>query len=316
MSEEKALSKLPKDLDKLEDKVKDMLFNNSTGGLQGVEESRRIKFPRDVKILQQLTGDKWFKDPQSLNVRKNWGKLFIAPEIEKDENDDWQLCSEIAAKDLQEKITFTLLNVEFGVEIYKKEKKEGLDFPVRKVYCKSNDTISPAEREEWYASHNPSEDKDGYHYQNQVKLILTPFSHEQVLKMYEQDENPFVTITLAGGNGWKTWNYINQEMTNIKKELHFKGRLSDMLSSLFKVTLSAKEDGKYFSFRADVGLNDIQEAMKFEELVNKLHTDFTFFYNGDDQDVSLRDTYPQSEDSKEVDESVDAEEILEQDLPF
>jgi hypothetical protein len=312
----KKLATVDQQLKKLDDEARKILFENPAGGLSGVEESQRLKFPREVKIVQQLTGDKWFKSPDTINVRKNWGKLFIEPDIEKDENDEWQLTRKVTQEDLQEKMEFTLLNVEFGVEIYKKEKQEGLDFPVRNVYCRSNDTISPAEREDWYASHNPTQDKDGYHYQNQVRLIMTPYSYEEVLEKFEQDENPFVTVTLSGGNGWSTWNYINQEMTKIKKNLHIKGKLSDVLSSLFKITLSAKEDGKYYILRADVGLNDMQEAMRFEDLVNRLEQEFSFFFNTDDMDSNLRDTFPQEENEEVVDVEVEEEEISEEDLPF
>jgi hypothetical protein len=310
-----SLVAIGKKIQKLDEQTRDILFNNPTGGLQGVEDSRKIKFPREVKILQQLTGDKWFASPDAVNVRKNWGKLFISPELEQDAEGNWEYKSKVKAAELTDEIEFTLLNVEFGVEIFKKEKKEGLDFPVRNIYCRTNETIPPAEREDWYASHNPTEDKKGYHYQNQVRLIMTPYSYDEVMEMYERNENPFVTITLSGGNGWSTWNYINQKMTEIKNEIGVKGKLSDVLSSLFKITLSAKEDGKYFIFTAQVKLNDIQEAMKFEDLVNRLDTEFSFFYNTDDMDANLRDIFPQ-EKEEEDEKVVDVEEVNEEDLPF
>jgi hypothetical protein len=105
-------------------------------------------------------------------------------------------------------------------------------------------------------------------------------------------------------------------MTKIKKNLHIKGKLSDVLSSLFKITLSAKEDGKYYILRADVGLNDMQEAMRFEDLVNRLEQEFSFFFNTDDMDSNLRDTFPQEENEEVVDVEVEDEEVSEEDLPF
>lgn len=314
----KALVSANKEIEKLDEETANILFNNSSGGLVGVEESRKIKYPREVKILQQLTGDKWFEDPDAVNVRKNWGKIFIAPENEKNEKGEWELAEKIKEKDLHDKMEMTLLKVEFGVEIFKKESQEGLDFPVRNVYCRTNETIKPAEREDWYASHNPSYDDKGYHYQNQVRLIMTPYSFDEVVEMTERDENPFVTLTLKGGDGWSTWSYISQEMTKIKKELHAKGKLSDMLSSLFKITFTSQEDGKYYIFNADVSLNDIQEAMKFEDLVNRLHDEFTFFYNTDEMDQDLRDTFPQEEEEEAevVEAEVEKDEVDGEDLPF
>jgi gluconate kinase len=56
--------------------------------------------------------------------------------------------------------------------------------------------------------------------------------------------------------------------------------------------------------------------MRFEDLVNRLEQEFSFFFNTDDMDSNLRDTFPQEENEEVVDVEVEDEEVSEEDLPF
>jgi predicted enzyme related to lactoylglutathione lyase len=168
----------------------------------------------------------------------------------------------------------------------------------------------------------------GYRYTNQVRLVMTPYSSAEVVEMAKRGDNPFVTISLSGTDGWNTWGVINEQMTKVKKEAGIKGALKEVLSSVFKITLSSVKttsgSNEYYIFDAKVSLNDLQEALRFEELVNSLDKEFTFFFNTQDQDPTLREVEATTNevidrtfgDEDVVEEEVVEEDIDEQDLPF
>jgi hypothetical protein len=160
---------------------------------------------------------------------------------------------------------------------------------------------------------------------------MTPYSSAEVIEMAKRGENPFVTISLSGTDGWNTWSVINQEMTKAKKAAGIKGELKEVLSSVFKITLSSIKTtsgaNEYYIFNARVGLNDLQEALRFEELVNSLDKEFTFFFNTQDQDPTLRGVelttnevidkiFDEDVESVEGGEEVVDDQIEDTDLPF
>lgn len=313
------------------------LFNNPNSGLDSVEDSRTLPFPKEISIVQKLTSDNLFEDPDT-NDRSAKGMLYIKPRKTKNAEGKYVYEKKLSRNDLFDEMDLTLLKIEFGVEIWRKEKREGLDFPLTIVHARSKNMIRSNERDAWIAAHNPDEDEMGYRYTNQVRLILTPYTSEEVLEMASRGENPFVTITLSGTDGWNTWGVINEEMTKAKKSAGIKGELKEVLSSVFRITLSSVKttsgSNEYYIFNAKVGINDFQEALRFEELVNSLDKEFTFFFNTQDQDPKLRDieittneVIEQTFDDEVVDvveetpqepaedgKSYDAE--LEEDLPF
>lgn len=313
------------------------LFQSDSSGLEGVEDSRTMPFPLELGIVQKLTGDNLFEDP-ALNDRSAQGKIFIRPRKVKNAEGKYVYDSKLTSSDLMDSVELTLLKVEFGVEIWRKENREGLDFPVTVTYCRSKKMIKANERDAWIEAHNPNQDEMGYRYTNQVRLILTPYSSKEVVDMVSKGENPFVTISLSGTDGWNTWGVINEEMTKVKKQAGVKGELKDVLSSVFKISLSTVKTksgaNEYYIFDAKVSLNDLQEALRFEELVNSLDKEFTFFFNTSTQDPSLREVEVSTNEiiDRTFDEDVEkAEEVrseivlddgepevdeLEEDLPF
>lgn len=283
------------------------LFNNQSSGLAELQETNMNVKPLELKIVQKLTGEAMFESPFD---RKDHGKVFAKPEKVKGNDGKWVFQDEDKIKDgdMREVYTATLLKVEFGCEIWKKERKEGADFDDKTVYARSKDMIRPDEREMWLATHNPSEDAYGYKYTNMIKMILTPYSFEEVSEMMLTGKNPFVVLELHGTDGWNTWRTINKRMTEVKRELKVKSKLSDMLSSLFVFDISSQptEDGKYYMFNVDVRLNDINEALRLEELVNNFSADFTFFYNTSNMNPALRSSTLMSQE-EEVNKVFDSE---------
>ncbi len=308
------------------------LFQSDSSGLDGVEDSRTMPFPLELGIVQKLTGDNLFEDP-AVNDRSAQGKIFIRPRKVKNTEGKYVYDSKLTSSDLMDSIDLTLLKVEFGVEIWRKENREGLDFPVTVTYCRSKNMIRANERDAWIEAHNPNQDEMGYRYTNQVRLILTPYTSKEVVDMVSKGENPFVTISLSGTDGWNTWGVINEEMTKAKKLAGVKGSLKDVLSSVFKINLSTVKTksgaNEYYIFDAKVSLNDLQEALRFEDLVNSLDKEFTFFFNTSTQDPALREveitteevidrTFDEDmEQAKEVGREIELDdEIEDEDLPF
>lgn len=317
------------------------LFNNPNSGLSNVEESRILPFPREVGIVQKLTPDNLFENPED-NDREIQGMLYIKPRKIKNAEGKYVYEKKLTRDDLYDKMDFTLLKIEFGVEIWRKEKRENLDFPITVVYARSKKMIRANERDAWITAHNPDQDEMGLRYTNQVRLVMTPYSAQEVIEMGKRGENPFVTISLSGTDGWNTWRVINEQMTKAKKAAGIKGELKEVLSSVFKIILSSVKTvsgaNEYYIFDAKVGLNDLQEALKFEDLVNSLDKDFTFFFNTQDQDPTLRevqvttkevidstfgsDTPTEEKENKEEDEvkeeveKTEIDEIEDSDLPF
>lgn len=303
------------------------LFNNPNSGLSNVEDSRTLPFPREISIVQKLTSDNLFENADD-NDRGVKGKLYIKPRKVKNAEGKYVYEKKLKKTDLEDEMEFTLLKIEFGVEIWRKEKREGLDFPITVVHARSKDMIRSNERDEWIAVHNPEQDEMGYRYTNQVRLVMTPYSSTEVVEMAKRGENPFVTISLSGTDGWNTWGVINEQMTMAKKAAGIKGALKEVLSSVFKITLSSVKttsgSNEYYIFDAKVTLNDLQEALRFEDLVNSLDKEFTFFYNTQDQDPTLRNVEITTnevidrtfgEDAVIEEETVE-DEIDDSDLPF
>ena len=311
------------------------LFSNPNSGLANVEDSRTLPFPKEVSIIQKLTSDNLFENPDD-NDRGVKGKLYIKPRKVKNAEGKYVYENKLKKTDLEDEMEFTLLKIEFGVEIWRKEKREGLDFPLTIVHARSKNMIRSNERDEWIAAHNPDQDEMGYRYTNQVRLVMTPYSSTEVLEMAKRGDNPFVTISLSGTDGWNTWGVINEQMTKAKKAAGIKGALKEVLSSVFKITLSSVKttsgSNEYYIFDAKVSLNDLQEALRFEDLVNSLDKEFTFFYNTQDQDPTLREvevtvnevidrTFDTDEDTpfdeeEEPVEEAKEDEIDDSDLPF
>lgn len=303
------------------------LFNNPNSGLSNVEDSRTLPFPREISIVQKLTSDNLFENADD-NDRGVKGKLYIKPRKVKNAEGKYVYEKKLKKTDLEDEMEFTLLKIEFGVEIWRKEKREGLDFPLTIVHARSKNMIRSNERDAWIEAHNPDQDEMGYRYTNQVRLVMTPYSSTEVLEMAKRGDNPFVTISLSGTDGWNTWGVINEQMTKAKKTVGIKGELKEVLSSVFKITLSsvkvASGSNEYYIFDAKVSLNDLQEALKFEDLVNSLDKEFTFFYNTQDQDPTLRNVEITTnevidrtfgEDAVIEEETVE-DEIDDLDLPF
>lgn len=265
------------------------LFHNGNSGLSGVEDSRTMKFPLEISIVQKQTGDGVFADPND-NDRNIKGMLFVKPRRVKNSEGKYVYEKLLQREDFRSSMTLTLLKVETGVEIWKKEKREGLDFPITVTYGRSKKMISADERDAWLAKYNPDDEEDGYKYTNQVRVILTPYSPLEVVEMMKRDENPFVTFTLSGGSGWRTWYDINRQMTELKKSLGIKGRLEEVLSSIFTFTLSTTITEKgYYNIAVEVGINDLTQALKYEDVVNSLANEFTFFFNTETQNEGLRE---------------------------
>jgi len=329
MTKEKKQEIVPvsQQISKLSQEDMSKLFNSETSGLDGVEDTRTMPFPLELSIVQKLTGDSLFENPDT-NDRSAQGRIFIRPRKVKNSEGKYVYEKKLTSADLQDFIELTLLKVEFGVEIWRKENKEGLDFPVTVTYCRSKNMIRANERDAWITAHNPDQSEMGYRYTNQVKLILTPYSSEEVVEMVSKGDNPFVSISLSGTDGWNTWGVINEEMTKVKKQAGVKGSLKDVLSSVFKITLSTVKTksgaNEYYIFDAKVGMNDLQEALRFEELVNSLDKEFTFFFNTSTQDPTLREVEVTTNEiidrtfdvDAEVVEEVVEEEIDDSDLPF
>ena len=305
------------------------LFSNPNSGLANVEDSRTLPFPKEVSIVQKLTSDNLFENPDD-NDRGVKGMLYIKPRKVKNAEGKYVYEKKLSKSDLADEMEFTLLKIEFGVEIWRKEKREGLDFPITVVHARSKSMIKSNERDAWIEVHNPDGDEMGYRYTNQVRLIMTPYSSKEVVEMATRGENPFVTISLSGTDGWNTWSVINEEMTKAKKTAGIKGELKEVLSSVFKITLSSVKttsgSNEYYIFDAKVSLNDLQEALRFEDLVNSLDKEFTFFFNTQDQDPTLREVevttnevidkiFDEDVESVEEEEVVE-EEIDDSDLPF
>jgi hypothetical protein len=307
------------------------LFRNPNSGMSNVEDSRTLPFPKEVSIVQKLTSDNLFENPDD-NDRGVKGKLYIKPRKVKNAEGKYVYENKLSKTDLQDEMEFTLLKIEFGVEIWRKEKREGLDFPLTIVHSRSKNMIRSNERDAWIEAHNPDQDEMGYRYTNQVRLVMTPYSSAEVLEMAKRGDNPFVTISLSGTDGWNTWGVINEQMTKAKKAAGIKGALKEVLSSVFKITLSSVKttsgSNEYYIFDAKVSLNDLQEALRFEDLVNSLDKEFTFFFNTQDQDPTLREVEISTGevidrtfgDDDVVDEEVIEEEVVEdiddEDLPF
>lgn len=330
---EVAVVPLQKQISTLSETDMNKLFNNPNSGIEAVEDRSIVPFPLQLGIVQKLTGDSLFVDPKKDNTRTNWGKIFVRPRKVKGADGNWSYEKQLTSNDLQDEMELTLLKVEFGVEIWRKEKKEGLDFPVTVTYARSKKMIKSHERDAWIERYNPDNDETGYRYTNQVRLILTPYTSKEVVEMVDKGENPFVTIALAGTDGWNTWQVINEGMTQAKKQFGVKGELKSVLSSLFKIKLSTSKTtsgaNEYYIFNAKVIANDLQEAIRFEPLVNDLDREFTFFYNTQDQDPSLREveitteevidrTFDEDmEQAKEVGKEIELDdEIEDEDLPF
>lgn len=294
----KEIVKVEQQVAKLNEEKKDKLFHAKISGMVGVTEANSIKFPREIKIVQSNTGDKWFEN-ENINDRSAKGKMFITPERRKNAQGKWEFVELLGEEDLYSKLDCTLLKVETGCEIWKKEKKEGLDFPMTVVKCRSKEIIPSEERDAWYGTHNPTKDKESLNYTNQVRLILTKYPYIEVIEMMKEGLNPFITITLEHGGGWSAWNYMRQGMTEVKKLLKQKGELEEILSSVFRISLTTEKDGKFFNFKGEVTPNDFDEALKFEELVEELDR-FTFFYNSPDNDPSLRNVVIDVSDKEEV----------------
>jgi len=332
MTKTKEISVFSEQLAKISEVDMNRLFHSSSSGLAGVEDTRTLPFPYEIAIVQKLTGDALFSNAED-NDRSVKGKMYIKPKKTKNAEGKYVYEKLLMKDDFKSEMSLTLLKVEFGVEIWRKEKKEGLDFPITVTYARSKEMIHPNEREEWTAAH------EGYSYTNQIRLIMTPYTALEISEMGKTGKNPFVTITLSGGDGWNTWNVINKKMTEQKKSIGIKGKLSDVLSSMFVLKLSTLKTkqgaNEYFIFDVDVSLNDIQEALKLEELVNMLDTDFTFFFNTKDQDPTLRrievtdrevidstfddDTVDDMQTAKEMKSEIktdDPDTALEEDLPF
>lgn len=316
-----------KQLDTLSPTDMNKLFNNPNSGIEAVEDRSIVPFPLQLGIVQKLTGDSLFVDPKKDNNRINWGRIFVRPRKVKGADGNWSYEKQLTSNDLQDEMELTLLKVEFGVEIWRKEKKEGLDFPVTVTYCRSKNMIRANERDAWIERYNPDNDETGYRYTNQVRLILTPYTSKEVVEMVDKGENPFVTIALAGTDGWNTWQVINEGMTQVKKQFGVKGELKSVLSSLFKIKLSTSKTtsgaNEYYIFNAQVLANDLQEAIRFEPLVSDLDREFTFFYNTVDQDPSLREVEEinmgdVNDVKKEIvlDDGEPEVDELEEDLPF
>ncbi len=303
------------------------LFQAQSSGLEGVQDTNVNVRPLELKVVQKMTGEAMFEVPFD---RSDYGKIFAKPSKTKDADGQWRFRDEdkLRAIDLKDIYKATLLKVEIGTEVYRNEKREGADFDSHIVYARSKETIKPQDRDAWMAIHNPSDSKEGYKYSNMVKLLMTPYSFDEVTEMMNTGRNPFVSIQLNGQDGWNTWGALNKRMTDLKRVIGAKGKLSEMLSSLFKLNITAIESGRYYQFDIDTELNDMDEALKFEELVTMLDTRFTFFYNTNDMDISL--TKLDKTDREVVDATFDnvsgGEELVEdnadepkdplQDLPF
>lgn len=310
-----AVSKTSVNIEKISSEDRNKLFNNSSSGLDNVKDARTMRFPRELKIVQDNTGDNKFENPDD-NDRANKGKIFIRPEAVVDDNGD-KTYPKLTTSDLHEALTCTLINVEYGVEIWEKETNPDWKFPRKKTLCRSNKMITQQERDSWLEKHNPNDDDDGLHYTNMVKVVMTPFSAEETIEMMTQDRNPFVVVQLSGGNGWKTWQKIRTQMTEIKKSLNIKTSLSNIISSLFKITWTTAKDGQYYNFEANVSLNDANDALALESLVSEFSENFSFFYNGSNSMPELRDAGMQTEEVVDVEsQDEESEDLLEEDLPF
>lgn len=288
---------------------KNRLFNSDASGLMDVTESRSIPYPREVKIIQKLTGDKLFQDPE-LNDRSAKGKIYFEPKRVKNEKGEYEHEYLLEERNMFDSVCLTILKIESGVEIYREEKRDDLDYPIQKTVCRSKDMIKSVERDAWKEAH-----PDLVH-KNMIRVLATPYTADEVVKMVGEGENPFVVVTLSGGDGWNIWNVMRDEMTTLKKQMGIKGELNKVLSSLFQVVFTTTEvtqgGNTYFILKPKMGLNNPSEALKFEELVNELSDGFSFYVNVEGRhDPALRSVTKIVMDGEQVEDTFDSDEPIE-----
>jgi len=290
----------------------DKLFK-SDHGMVGVQDKTTVKFPLELRIVQSSTGDDVFADPDSISKGDN-GKLYVKPYRVKDDiTGEWGYKNEekIKSSDLKNAMGFTLLKVEFGVEILKVDKDDKNTFVKKMVVARKSGIVRKIQREQWEAKYKDQ----GFELKNQVRLVLAPHNYDETCELMEKQVNPFVQVVLSGGTGWDIWFAINKQMSELKKSLGLKQSLETILPSVWRIVFSSQQitsqaGAKFYAMKPDVMVNDLGEASKFEELVALFADNFTFFSNSQNSLVELLDFVAVvPEDNRVETETVDAEKV-------